>query len=56
MIKNDKCTATVRSLLWNLEENRHHIQVMLELMGYLFPERDSLKNQMMMLWQGKARI
>jgi len=27
----------------NLEENRHHIQVMLEPMAYRFPEADNLK-------------
>jgi len=42
--KNDNTAATIRDLLWNLEENRHHIQVMLEPMAYRFPEEDNLKN------------
>jgi len=41
--KNDSTAATIRDLLWNLEENRHHIQVMLEPMAYRFPEADNLK-------------
>jgi hypothetical protein len=41
--KNDNTAATIRDLLWNLEENRHHIQVMLEPMAYRFPESDNLK-------------
>jgi hypothetical protein len=41
--KNDNCAVTIRGLLWNLEENRQHIQVMLEPMGYRIPEEDNLK-------------
>jgi len=42
--KNHNTAATIRDLLWNLEENRHHIQVMLEPMAYRFPEEeDNLK-------------
>ena len=41
--KKDNCAVTIRGLLWNLEENRHLIQVMLEPMGYRFPEEDNLK-------------
>ena len=42
--KNDNSAATIRDLLWNLEENRHHIHVMLEPMAYRFPEEeDNLK-------------
>ena len=33
--KNDNTTATIRDLLLLLEENRHHIQVMLEPMVVL---------------------
>jgi hypothetical protein len=41
--KNNSTAATIRDLLWNLEENRHHIQVILEPMAYRFPEADNLK-------------
>jgi len=41
--KNYNTAATIRDLLWNLEENRHHIQVMLEPMAYWLPDEENLK-------------
>jgi len=42
-LTNDNTAATILDLLRNQEENRHHIQVMLETMAYRFPEEDNLK-------------